>query len=38
MDLLKLSFKENPAESKKIVKEIFKSDYRISILVKKLLK
>lgn len=38
MDLLKLCFKENPNESKKIVKEIFRSDSKISNLIKKLTK
>jgi hypothetical protein len=36
MDLLRLSFEYNPAESKKIVREIFKEDKKINSLVKKL--
>tara|TARA_B100001029_G_scaffold59262_1_gene47910 strand:+ start:86 stop:286 length:201 start_codon:yes stop_codon:yes gene_type:complete len=38
MDLLRLSFKVDQKESKRIVKEIFKSDDKISKLVKKLTK
>ena len=36
MDLLRLAFKENPREAKKIVKGIFKEDSRISKLIKQL--
>ena len=38
MDLLRLGFKYNPGESKKILKEIFKEDKKINTLVKKILK
>ncbi len=38
MDLLRLGFKHNPSESKKILKEIFKEDKKINTLVKKILK
>ena len=38
MDLLRLGFKYNARESKKILKEIFKEDKRINNLVKKILK
>ena len=38
MDLLRLGFKHNPNESKKILKEIFKEDKKINTLVKKILK
>ena len=38
MDLLKLGFKYNPKESKKILKEIFKEDKKVNSLVKKLVK
>ena len=38
MDLLRLSFKYNPNESKKILKEIFKEDKNVNSLVKRLLK
>ena len=38
MDLLRLGFKYNPSESKKILKEIFKEDKKINTLVKKILK
>jgi hypothetical protein len=38
MDLLRLAFKYNPSESKKILKEIFKEDKKINSLVKKILK
>ena len=38
MDLLRLGFKYNPRESKKILKEIFKEDKKINTLVKKILK
>ena len=36
MDLMILSFKNNPKESKKIVKNIFKEDKKINKLIKKL--
>ena len=36
MDLLRLSFKYNPSESKKIVRSIFKEDKKINSLIKKL--
>tara|TARA_B100000963_G_C22482568_1_gene605421 strand:+ start:753 stop:950 length:198 start_codon:yes stop_codon:yes gene_type:complete len=38
MDLLRLSFKYNIPESKKIVNQIFKEDKKISSLIKKLAK
>ena len=38
MDLLRLSFKYNPTESKKILSEIFKEDKRVNKLLKELLK
>ena len=38
MDLLKLSFKYNPSESKKILKEIFKEDEKVNKLIKSLVK
>ncbi len=38
MDLLRLSFKIDQKESKKIVRQIFKSDNKISKLAKKLTK
>ena len=38
MDLLKLGFRYNPRESKKILKEIFKEDKKVNSLVKKLVK
>mgnify|MGYP001236603802 CR=1 FL=1 len=38
MDLLRLSFKYNPNESKKILKEIFKEDKNVNSLVERLLK
>ena len=38
MDLLKIGFKYNPKESKKILKEIFKEDKKVNSLVKKLVK
>lgn len=38
MDLLRLSFKYNPTESKKILKEIFKEDKRVNKLLRELLK
>ena len=38
MDLLRLSFKIDQKESKKIVRQIFKSDNKISMLAKKLTK
>tara|TARA_B100001063_G_scaffold241583_1_gene268759 strand:+ start:1071 stop:1268 length:198 start_codon:yes stop_codon:yes gene_type:complete len=38
MDLLRLGFKYNPRESKKILKEIFKEDKKVNKLVKNLLK
>ena len=38
MDLLRLGFKYNPSESKKILKEIFKEDKKVNKLVKNLLK
>ena len=36
MDLLRLSFKYNPFESKKIVRSIFKEDKKVNGLIKKL--
>ena len=38
MDLMRLSFKENPEETIKIVKGIFKEDAKISKLIKNLTK
>tara|TARA_B100001079_G_scaffold262134_1_gene263974 strand:- start:710 stop:958 length:249 start_codon:yes stop_codon:yes gene_type:complete len=38
MDLLRLSFKYNPDESKKILREIFKEDRKVNKLVKDILK
>tara|TARA_Y100000389_G_C17285343_1_gene425137 strand:+ start:259 stop:456 length:198 start_codon:yes stop_codon:yes gene_type:complete len=38
MDLLRLSFKSNPAEAKIILKEIFSEDKKINKLVKEMLK
>ena len=38
MNLLRLSFKHNPKETKKIVKEIFRQDKTINKLVKNLVK
>lgn len=38
MDLLRLSFKYNIPESKKIVNQIFKEDKKISSLIKKLVR
>ena len=38
MDLLRLGFRYNPKESKKILKEIFKEDKKVNSLVKKILK
>ena len=38
MDLLRLSFRYNPTESKKILREIFKEDKRVNKLLKELLK
>ena len=38
MDLLRLSFKHNPDESKKILREIFKEDRKVNKLVKDILK
>jgi len=38
MDLMRLAFKHNPSESKKIVRGIFKEDKKINILIKKLVK
>lgn len=38
MDLMRLAFKCNPSESKKIVRGIFKEDKKINILIKKLVK
>jgi|TARA_B100001059_G_C17508265_1_gene414478 hypothetical protein len=38
MDLLRLSFKYNPTEAKKILKEIFKEDKKVNKLLKELLK
>ena len=37
MDLLRLGFKYNPNESKKILREIFKEDKKITSLVKKII-
>ena len=37
MDLLRLGFKYNPNESKKILREIFKKDKKITSLVKKII-
>ena len=36
IDLMRLSFRYNPKESKKIVKNIFKEDKKINKLIKKL--
>jgi|TARA_B110000037_G_scaffold215564_1_gene273145 transcription elongation factor GreA-like protein len=38
MDLMRLSFKENPTETIKIVKGIFREDSKISKLIKNLTK
>tara|TARA_B100000029_G_C17604144_1_gene966835 strand:- start:3102 stop:3305 length:204 start_codon:yes stop_codon:yes gene_type:complete len=38
MDLMRLAFKCNPSESKKIVRGIFKEDKKINTLIKKLVK
>tara|TARA_B100000963_G_C22502516_1_gene614517 strand:+ start:565 stop:768 length:204 start_codon:yes stop_codon:yes gene_type:complete len=38
MDLLRLSFRYNPPEAKKILKEIFKEDKKVNKLLKELLK
>ena len=38
MDLLRLSFKHNPQQAKKILKGIFVQDKKVSKLVKDLLK
>tara|TARA_B100001057_G_C22866513_1_gene956723 strand:+ start:2714 stop:2917 length:204 start_codon:yes stop_codon:yes gene_type:complete len=38
MDLLRLSFRYNPTESKKILREIFKEDKKVNKLLKELLK
>ena len=38
MDLLRLAFKYNPNQSKKIVRGIFNEDKKINILVKKLIR
>ena len=38
MDLLKLAFKHNPKESKKILKRIVEQDKKVTQLVKKLSK
>ena len=38
MDLLRLSFRYNPTEAKKILKDIFKEDKRVNRLLKELLK
>ena len=38
MNLLRLAFKHNPKETKKIVKEIFRQDKTINKLVKNLIK
>jgi len=38
MDLLKLSFKYNPSEAKKILREIFKEDKKVNKLIKNLVK
>ena len=37
MDLLRLGFKYNPNESKKILRGIFKEDKKITSLVKKII-
>ena len=37
MDLLRLGFKYNPNETKKILKGIFKEDRKITTLVKKII-
>ena len=37
MDLLRLGFKYNPNETKKILKGIFKEDRKITSLVKKII-
>ena len=38
MDLMKLAFKSNPSEAKKIVKRIFVDDGKINKLVKRMIK
>tara|TARA_E500000178_G_scaffold356205_1_gene432483 strand:- start:1508 stop:1705 length:198 start_codon:yes stop_codon:yes gene_type:complete len=38
MNLLRLAFKYDPKNSKKIVKKIFQSDKKINSVIKKLLK
>ena len=38
MDMMRLAFKYNPEQSKKIVRGIFNEDKKINILVKKLIK
>tara|TARA_B100000029_G_C17015538_1_gene756574 strand:+ start:11 stop:214 length:204 start_codon:yes stop_codon:yes gene_type:complete len=38
MDLLKLSFKYNPREAKKILREIFREDKKVNKLIKSLVK
>ena len=38
MDLLRLCFKYNPAEAKKILKEIFKEDLKVNKLVRNVIK
>ena len=37
MDLLRLGFKHNPNEAKKILREIFKEDKKITSLVRKII-
>ena len=38
MDLMKLAFRSNPSEAKKIVKRIFVDDGKINKLVKRMIK
>ena len=38
MDLLRITFKHNPVDAKRVVKKIFNEDKRINKLVKKLTK
>ena len=38
MDLIRVGFKHNPKETKKILREIFKEDNKVNSLVKKLIK
>tara|TARA_B100001057_G_scaffold499163_2_gene608799 strand:- start:4441 stop:4641 length:201 start_codon:yes stop_codon:yes gene_type:complete len=38
MDLMKVAFRSNPRETKKIIKKIFQSDKKINKIVKNLIK